>query len=113
MKDLRYFIRRATVLQQYRGFMRECRRLGKSDAQMGADIRQQVKDEFRKYKEETEKSLISVLLKQGSIQLDQLKELNDRRSGLSKPVEKGWKGTTDADGSDERGRVGEGWPWQN
>ncbi|GBG28272.1 Hypothetical Protein FCC1311_044952 [Hondaea fermentalgiana] len=98
MKDLKFFIRRASA----------------HDPQMARDIRAQVQEEFRKYQQEKDKALQSVLLKNGGNQLEQLTELVTMRSGARAPAAaQGWKGTVDPDGSDERGRVGEGWPWES
>ncbi len=100
------------VLKQYRTLLRLASALDKTRVDgLGKDAARQIKAEFRAYQRELDKATVAVLLKQGERHVETLRAL------LGLPATKpeagqGWRGITDEDGADERGRVGEGWPWQ-
>lgn len=75
---------------------------------LGNDVKNQVKREFRFYYHENDVGLVSVLLKNGGQQLEMLRGMGKNANKLDS-----WIGKTDDDGSDERGRVGDVWPWQS
>ena len=101
------------MLKQYRTLLRLASALDKTRADgLGQDAARQIKAEFRAYQRELDKATVAVLLKQGERHVETLRAL----LGLppSKPeAGHGWMGTTDEDGADQRGRVGEGWPWHD
>jgi len=105
--------------------LRLAKSLQKVDANLSFDISEEVKREFRLHQNEKEKGLVSVLLREGNKKLEELEglvrargvdvrvESQKKKNVVTTPKPKmGWKGMTDEDGSDKRGRVGFGWPWQ-
>jgi len=93
-------------LHQYRQLLRAARKLKVRDEELARDTTTQIKNEFRRYQGETDKALVSVLLSDGEKQLKMIESLVGAAPNS-------WKGTVDEDGSDERGRVGQKWPWEN
>mmetsp|Transcript_14943 Transcript_14943/g.26675 ORF Transcript_14943/g.26675 Transcript_14943/m.26675 type:complete len:119 (-) Transcript_14943:79-435(-) len=110
--DLKYFIRRSKVLQQYRHLLRAARHMEKLGDPRGKDATEQIKISFRTYQHDVDKWTVAVLLKDGDKKLDLIKSLTTGAPLQSEAEGPGWKGTTDADGADERGRVGNQWPWE-
>lgn len=117
-KDLKYFVRRSAVLKLYRGLLRATRKLGQFDQGLARDGATQVRREFRIAAKETNGPTIAMLIREGEKQLDALRELYDIRTRYHRNMNSiksetgAWKGRVNDDGSDERGRVGDKWPWE-
>lgn len=111
---LQYFVRRKQVLDLFRQFLREHRRI--SDQSLRSDIKRQISYEFRNYGklptslDEYEKISrnISVLIVQGERSLQQLKDLSVTHSN-SNDINDSWININDPE--DTRGRIGTSWPW--
>jgi len=89
------------------------------DPSLSSSSTDQIKLQFRVHKSETNKSTVAVLIKDGENHLEALKQLYETRSRPHRNANYGdrisqesWQGKTEKDGSDERGRVGEMFPWQ-
>ena len=106
----------ATVIALYRDFLRAARRLEPSNPQLAKDVTSQVRTDFRLHNNtgrEVDSATQAVLMRDGERRLEALRALagDPPAAPLPEGLE-GWKGTVDPDGSDERGRVGQGFPWQ-
>ena len=122
--SLRDFIRRSTALTQYRQLLCEARRTQASDPTLAADARTLIRSEFRIHRDEQRPATVAVLLGEGNERLEWLRNLAEGRGqagdraarvlpGQRAPLPGAdtWLGSADSDGKDERGRVGEAWPW--
>lgn len=118
---LHVFVHQQQILGLFRQFHRALRDV--EDVSLRADIRKQVNLEFQKNKSLGDKATIRTLLKEGKRQLTMLQSLSTKRSGSSnKASNEGGNGHTSKDvdpnswiamseEGDQRGRVGQGWPW--
>ena len=109
---LSFFINRAKVFQLYRSLLREARHLPASTKQA---VRTQIRREFQVNKS-CDPSSVGLLLSQGETQLKALRN-QVSLSGVETPQQQQQQQQQqqdqephDADG-DERGRIGQGWPW--
>lgn len=133
--SLKDFIRRSRVLLQYRHLLREAGRVDRVSER--ADLRATIRSEFRRHQHVTDPELISSLLGQGAQQLKILQSTVELSSSAS-PAMRAMReshaaaastsnaspqpkaesadhvedNTNNDDSSDERGRLGSGWPWQ-
>jgi hypothetical protein len=104
---LQVFIRRAQVLRLYRNMLRLTRPEGEQKEQR-QQLREHVRDRFRTYQHVQDHKLIATLIADGQRQMEQLKAIVD--TAASGSGGDSWINTKDE--KDPRGRVGEGWPWE-
>ena len=101
VKPLKYFIRRSQSLSLFRKFFRASKGL---EDHIKFDVREMIRSDFKKNMNVTDDSMIKKLLVDGNRSLKQVTAM-----GTKTIEEDSWINTKDA--SDERGRVGSGWPW--
>jgi hypothetical protein len=109
--DLKYFIQRSAVLKQYRKLLKAARALERArphDPSLGRDAARQIKQQFRMFQPEMDRATVAVLLGQGEKTVQLIRNLQREAA----QGDSSWKGTVDPDGADERGRVGQTWPWE-
>lgn len=113
----RDFIRRSVVLKQYRTFFRHASRIRPTDADLADEIVKQTRALYRAQMNEQNKATVAVCIKIGESELERLRSYVGRDAIATATVSGGsgdtWLGQTEADGTDERGRVGDKWPWQS
>lgn len=100
---LKIFIRKAQVLQLYRSMLRCLREI--DDIYVQVDIKKQIISGFRENISLTSDSHVAQAIQEGHHHLKTLSSMAKRQS----IAEGSWlqSGTE----TDEKGRVGEGWPW--
>ena len=81
--SLRDFIRRSTVLTQYRQLLCEARKA--SDTTLAADARALIRSEFRIHRDEQRPATVSVLLGEGNERLEWLRNLTASVADSSLP----------------------------
>jgi hypothetical protein len=111
---LRDFLHRSRVLAQYREFMRELRCLG-PDSTAAKEMREQIREGFAKYAGERNRASQRQLLADGARQLQFLRSYvstaqRAQRAAGVEALPDTWVGS--GDGWDIRGRIGEGWAWE-
>ena len=119
MKGLKYFVHRASVLNQYRAMLRLARAFAKVDPEAAKSTVEAIQ---REYRVETDLSTASAMLSNGERQMQALAELVRNAEGRAAdpadpavPADGGaaspssWLATQDSE--DQRGRVGASWPW--
>lgn len=79
---------------------------------MSQSASEQIKLQFRINKTETAKPTIAVMIHEGEEQLERMNNLYRTRLKQENGVQESWKGSVDPEGTDERGRVGKGFPWE-
>lgn len=102
---LQVFVRRAQVLRLYRNMLRMTRPEGEQKEQR-LQLREHIRDRFRTYQHVQDPKLIATLIADGQRQMEQLRAVVDAAAGDGDS----WINTKDE--KDPRGRVGEGWPWE-
>lgn len=115
---LHTFIRRGKVLAQYRRFLRL---INGASLEARPELRQQVREQFRRYKNEADAAVVNHLLAQGQQQMKVLEELVFSAStrypmqgsgGAPPPTQAAQSTQADRGARDVLGRLGEGWPWE-
>jgi hypothetical protein len=105
------------VLKQYRTFFRHAKRIRPTDPALADEIVVQTRALYRAQANERNNATIAVCIKIGETELERLRSYvgGDAIASASASGGSGdtWLGQTDVDGSDERGRVGNQWPWNN
>ena len=112
---LSFFINRAKVFQLYRALLIEARHLPTATKH---DVRAQIRREF-KANISADPASVNLLLSQGETQLKALRN-QISLSGAEAPHEQQQQQQhfqqqqhqEPHDADDERGRIGQGWPWQ-
>jgi hypothetical protein len=108
------FMQRQRVLGLYRSMLKSVQRIDRSDIRV--DISQQIKSEFTNNKNVKDAVSLRSLMSEGSRQLEVLKDMESSPSSTFNPVYPNnpavtsWLDSSTED--DIKGRVGEGWPWQ-
>lgn len=105
---LQAFIRRAQVLRLYRNMLRITKPEGEQKEQK-QQLREHIRDRFRTYQGVQDSKLVATLIADGQRQMEQLKAIVGNASGGSGSGDS-WINTKDE--KDPRGRVGQGWPWE-
>mmetsp|Transcript_2412 Transcript_2412/g.7135 ORF Transcript_2412/g.7135 Transcript_2412/m.7135 type:complete len:122 (-) Transcript_2412:16-381(-) len=102
------FVRKAQVLQQYRTFLKTIRRIQSPD--VARELRVQVRSEFKQHVDVEGAAEIRELLQRGSSQLKEVEKI----VAYTTPASDGstWVGQRGMSDTDELGRIGQGWPWQ-
>lgn len=102
---LSYFIRRRQILSTYRALLKQASKA--STPSLKNDLISQIRQEFQNSKHLTDVIVINACIKHATRSLSLVEDIVT--SSASKDS---WVGTTTSDGL-ERGRVGEGWPWES
>jgi hypothetical protein len=119
---LQVFIRQRQVTNMFRSLLRAARH--NPDHALRLDLKKQVRDEFRRHRETKDSMVVRSLLQEAQRSLKMLQDMrttpstdvvvipNTPSNGMkSKPGGSGsW--LEGGDEEDKRGRVGEGWPWE-
>lgn len=126
---LHVFIRRAQVLKSYRDLLRAARSC--QDSSLREDITRQIKDEYSRQKFVSDNLLIKSLLQDATRQLKTVKDLcqslpqamqpnshddtvyPSQRKKAAQEKHPGPSWLDSSEEGDQRGRVGEGWPWNS
>lgn len=95
--ELKDFIRRAAVLEQYRSLLRAARCMAVTRPDQAIEVKTQIREEFRRHRHETNPATIRMLLAHSKRNLDMILSLADSNCRESE--------STNA-------IVGENWPWE-
>lgn len=101
---LHVFVKRQQVVKLYRRLLKAALKLHQDSLQ--ADVTRQIKLEFRKNKDLSDKVAIRNAIQSGHRQLKQVEDM----IGVSTRSADSWLSSSDQ--VDVRGRVGDGWPWR-
>ena len=109
-------MRQRQVLSLYRQFLKSVRTNLSDNAILQEEIRNQVKNDFRRNSNMTDHVGATTLIQEATRHLARIKDMNsnlDNRGGGGGGGGGGTKGSwiNTEDKDDPRGRVGEGWPW--
>ncbi len=97
------FVHRFTVLSLYRNYLKSIRNMPHNQE----DLKQQVQQEFRTHKDDKDPFNIQRALAEGQRRYEELQQLTGEDNKFEGDS---WIKINDPE--DPRGRVGEGWPWQ-
>lgn len=100
---LHVFVKRQQVVKLYRKLLKAALKLHQDC--LHADVTRQIKLEFRKNKDLSDKAAIRNAIQSGHRQLKQVEDM----IGVSAKSADSWLSSSDQ--VDVRGRVGDGWPW--
>ena len=110
---LQVFIQRSQVIKTYRALLKSSQQC--ADLSLRSEIANQIKYEFRRNQNITDKTLINTMIKEAKDSITKIEDL----CAVSHPSHSKHKDISDRpswieeeDDIDKRGRVGEGWPWE-
>lgn len=110
---------RTNVLAMYRGFLRSVRTLKTTKQQpvLANELLGQIRNEFRAHQHDDDAFQKQRALVEGKRRQDELRGLtgesaapNQHQKHIEQEDADSWMSIVDPD--DQRGRVGQGWPWQ-
>ena len=99
--SLKDFLQRSKVIRLYRSMLRTVNLL---DLSTQADVRQHIREEFRRHAHETDPAKRQALMATGAQQLKYLEETALHAVSPGKPPVE--------ESPEEDSRLGQGWPWQ-
>mmetsp|Transcript_12826 Transcript_12826/g.51433 ORF Transcript_12826/g.51433 Transcript_12826/m.51433 type:complete len:104 (+) Transcript_12826:45-356(+) len=99
--DLKAFIRRSQVLEQYRRMVRAAKLLARHRPAQGAEVLAQIRATYRQHRDERDTIVVKSLVADARRQLDMLEALADDAAG-----------TPRAAAARDAYEVGHGWPWE-
>jgi hypothetical protein len=102
------FLHHKRVIQLFRDMIKSTKQL--DNKELAVDIRNQIRIEFKNNLTIQDKKVISGLLSEGSKKLKMINNLSPSNNWEEKRTST-WLSDS-KDPSDERGRVGVGWPWE-
>jgi len=105
--SMKEFLHKQTIVKQYRGFLRSVAMI--PDEQWRIHARDEVRQSFGAYKQETDNLSISMAIKEGDRRLNELQNMVGYTHSTTKTDTDSWLNIDDKD--DPRGRVGLEWPW--
>lgn len=105
--SMKEFLHKQTIVKQYRGFLRAVAMI--PDEQWSLHARNEVRNSFAPYKQETDNLAISMAVKEGDRRLGELRSMVGYTQSAATADADSWLNIDDK--NDPRGRVGLEWPW--